>query len=359
MKNTLLLLGLLVIPSLVGFGVCWQRARSFPRFLGEARAALGTRRGSGLLEQVAQLYPENAEVHFLYARHLRLEGKTDQAQAHLAQAAELGWEQASLQREQVLLAAQSDFYRAEPQLQNWLNDDPDDREVLLALAQGYFRAQRFKKAEAFLQQILNVDAADAPALSLRGQIRFETRRLREARQDLEKAVELGPHLSSAFSTRTLLAACLLDLGQFAEALTHFRQCLTEDPNNPKILFAIGRCALYLNDMNGAQEMFEAALRLQPDFIEARLQLASIHEQRGELSKALEQLRQVEQRDPDLRDLLFRMAKILHALGQPERAAVYQKRYDEIRSRRPEPHASPERTDAPDTPTIRGKSLPPP
>jgi tetratricopeptide (TPR) repeat protein len=331
-KVILLVLGLLVVPGLLGLGVYWQRRHSLGYQLATAQAGVGTRQGGQLLEKLARAYPEAPAVQFLRARHLRLAGNNDLAQAALKRAAELGWPGPEVERERELVLAQADFRRVEPKLQARLDADPHDRGVLLALAQGYDRLRQLTKAESLANRLLQEEPQDKAALALRGQIRLRAQRPGEARQDLEAALGGDPDQYYCPSARVCLAGCLFDLGRFEDCLALCRRCQVEQPNNPVVFYGTGQCALYLNRLEEAQEAFEAALRLQPHHLDSLLQLAWVQEQRGNFPKALELLEKVEGQDPDRHDVHFCMAKILQAMGQTERAATYKKRYDALTAR---------------------------
>jgi tetratricopeptide (TPR) repeat protein len=327
-----LLLGVLLVPGLVGAGVYWQRQRTLERQLVQARAAIGTRSADGQLERLVQESPQCAEAWWLHARQARLAEKSSAASADLKRAAELGWPQSEVDRELLLVAAQTDFRRAEPQLQARLERHPRDPDTLLALAVGYQRAGNVARALATVEPILARDPDHGPALCLRGRLYLQQRHLDKALADLEKALACEPERLYAPSARLLQAICLLDLGRFEEALHLFRECQADEPDNPKALYGIGRCARFLNRPDEAAAAFEAVLRLRPDHLETLLQLAYIDEERGQLAEALHVLEHAEQLDPYWYEIPFRMAKILTALGLTERAARYQNKYDAMRER---------------------------
>jgi tetratricopeptide (TPR) repeat protein len=323
MRKLLLALLLLVCIGLVG--LVWYRGQMLPRQLARARAGLGTREAGQLLEQLAQQYPDHAEVRFLNARQLRLEGQPGRALANLGRAAELGWPRSAVERESLLLRAQTDFPAVEPGLQALLDRDPHDREVALTLCLGWSRQQQLARAEALVNALLASDPGDAAALRVRGRIRLQQGQPHTARPDLETAVRDGAGWYFATDARLLLANCLLELGQFTDALQLFRECRAEEPENVRASFGIGRCHWYLGQWDEAAEAFAEVLRLRPDHLDALAHLAYVHEEKGDPRAALPLLEKALAYDPTWYDLYFRMAKILRALGQTERAAEYQKR----------------------------------
>jgi tetratricopeptide (TPR) repeat protein len=340
MKKLFIVLGLLIIPVLIGLGWHWQRGQRFSHRLIQARELVGTRRGDALLEDLVREYPDHPEVQFLHARHLRLEGDGDLALASCQRAADLGYPAAQITRELLLLRAQKEFRQVEPELQRLLDTDPYDHDVLLTLALGWNQLRNFAKADALVNGILQRDPEDGSALWVRGKIRLQKHQPHEARPDLEEAVALGLDQYYYPRARYLLANCYLELGKFDEALQLFQQCLVDEPDSARVLFGLGRCCWFLNRWDEAQEVFQEVLRLQPDHLDALSQLAYIQEERGELPQALELLERAATQDPSWYDLHFRMAKIFKALGQTQRATEHLQRAEQVKKAWAKPRTNP-------------------
>lgn len=338
MKRWLMALGLLIVPGLVGFLVYYQRA-AHAREVAQARALVGRRSGGPLLEQLVQQQPNNAELHFLLARQLRLEEKLPDAQAELAAASKLGWSSELVERERLYCAAQVAFPQVEGRLAQLLNSNPEDRELLLVLIRGYEKAGRLDRAEVLAGQILEQTPDDSEALLLRGRIRLRQGHVERACQDLERSLPGAADRLHEAETRLVLANGLLDQGKFDAALVLYRQASAAEPTNPLALFGLGRTAIFLNRWDEALQAMEAVLVLRPDHPETLLELARIHEWRGELPRALELLRRAEPKVPNRPEFLGLMAKVLGALDQNDEAAVYSRRCAEqqLQSGRQEPH----------------------
>jgi tetratricopeptide (TPR) repeat protein len=330
MNRLVVILGILLVASVGALGLYWQRSQAFNHQLTEARAAVGTRHGTELLHRLAERYPDNGELQFLHARQLRLDQHPDRALDALHLAAQLGWPRPQVDRELLLVRALTEFSQAEPKLQALLDSDPDDRDVNLSLAFGYSRGRQVKKAEALVNSVLEKDPDDGLALCLRGRLRLQKGQPHEARPDLEKTVRLGGDRSYVGDARLLLANCLLEVGNFEGALRLFRECEVEEPDNPRVLFGAGRAAWYLNRWTEAEAAFRSVLRVQPDHLDALSQLAYIHEERGERGEALRLLEEAAKQDPAWYELHVRIAKILLAQGQPERAAEHRRRAEELK-----------------------------
>lgn len=329
MRRALMVLGLILIPSLVGAGVYGLRRHVLLGRLAAVRAALGKKSATALLDQLVQAYPENAQAHFLRAQQFRLTNQDGPALESLKQAGELGWPRGLVNRERLLVLAHLDFRRMQKYLQLILDRNPLDRDVLLLLGQGYCRQASYDKAELIVRRWLDHRPDDCEALFLRGQIAVYARHWDQAVADLGRVVAGGPDQCSFEEARKLLASACLELGQFEEALRLFRECQTEEPENTAILYNIGQCASFLQRWDEAQAAFHEAIRLRPER-DVLLKAAHVHEMRSEFAQALALLEKAENGDPRDVEVLASMARVLQALGKTERARAYRERYEQLK-----------------------------
>jgi tetratricopeptide (TPR) repeat protein len=344
MKKSILILALsLAVLAMIGFGIIHILAQRLDQELDQARGAVGKRQGSQLLEKLARSHPNHAEIQFLCARQFRLEGDNDRALIRCRRAAELGYWLAQVERETLLIRANKNFSEAEPELERLLEANPEDPDLLLTLAQGWSQLGNLTKAVTFVNSILARDRKNAGALLIRGKIRLQKHQPFDACEDLEAA--MAASRDQYYHSRALvqLANCYLELGRFAEALDLFMTAELEEPENPRILFGIGRCCWFLDRWDDAGEAFREVLRLKPDHLDALSQLAYIQEERGQsddLAQALQLLEQAAKLDPTWYDLHFRMAKIMKALGQDERAAQEFDRAEKVKKAWAKPRGNP-------------------
>jgi tetratricopeptide (TPR) repeat protein len=330
-----------IVPAAVGTLAYVTRTGSLNQRLAQARTLVGTERGKLLLESLAEAHPDNAEIAFLTARQNRLAGDAAAAVfAHLEYAARLGYPPSEVERENLLVRADQEFRKVEPQLQSLLDVNPDDRDVLLTLAIGWVRLQNLERAETLLQPLFLRDAADPAALWIQGRVRLQQHLAHEARRDLEEAIARGGDSYFANDARFLLANCLLELGKFEAALALFQECPPQAPTKPKSLFGVARCEWYLNYMEDAEAAFQELLEMQPEHLDALSQLGYIYEEHGRLSEAVQLLERAAQADPSWYDLHFRMAKLLRALGQTDRARDHEKLAAELQRRWARPRTRP-------------------
>jgi tetratricopeptide (TPR) repeat protein len=311
--------------------VYFQQYRSFTAALARARGSLGTKNGSSELGSVLERHPNSAEIQWLLARQLRLEQQSEKASAALKRAQELGWPQGEIDREALLVRAQTEFSQAEPALLAALNSEPENEDLLAALASGWTRRKETKKAEAVARSMLERTPEDALAHFLLGQALAVEGEFHQAAGELERAVQLGA--GGYFEDRATLAwaDCLLEIGDFDKALQAYRACASDPSEAQNVLLGMGRCFWNLGRWPEAEEAFQKLLRINPDQPQALSQLAYIYEERGELQHAVDMLERAAQVAPKWYDLHFRIAKLLRALGRTDQAAEYQARAEIIKN----------------------------
>jgi tetratricopeptide (TPR) repeat protein len=325
-----LVIGAVVVLLLAGLGV-WRLVGTDTDPLEDARAAVGTQKGGRVLAQLRRDQPQSAEIHYLSARHARLEGPQEYQTAaqFLDKAASLGWPASEVEKERTILAAATNPARGKAALNNLLAATPRDVDVLLALAELELQTGQKEKAADLADRALRVSPNDARALHLRGTARHQGRRLDLAREDLEAAVSAAPDSVEFPKARLTLGICLLDLGDFGRARELFLAARADDPDNALAVFGVGRTSAYLGQFDEAEQAFQAVLAKRPGHVETLVSLAQVVEQKGDLSRAAEYLEQAATAEPDRLETHARLAKLLAALGRTKQAAYHEARFREL------------------------------
>jgi adenylate cyclase len=140
--------------------------------------------------------------------------------------------------------------------------------------------------------------------------------MQQAQQLLQKAIDLDPEFSSAYS---YLSRCyaLNDINNWGKpeqksldrALELGRKAVSLNPVNPHAHFTVGTTALWLKEHELARREVKKSLDLDPNFSEGHAAMSMIQIYSGEPAKALESLSTAMRLDPHYRDIY------LHLLGQ--------------------------------------------
>jgi tetratricopeptide (TPR) repeat protein len=328
MRRILLRLGIAAAVLAAGAAAWWFSVSPSAR-LAEARSRLDRDQVATGIESLAHRFPSDAETQFLYARHLVRLGKASQARASLNSAARLGWPPPQVQRLRTLAQAQIEFGGTEQGLREFLVADPDDRDVLLALASGLGALDRWAEAEALADRVLATDPDDGAALCVRGEALIRRDSPERAYADLDRALAKGPDGYCYPTAQFQMANCLNHLGQVERAVGLFRGCRDRDPGNLIVLFSLGESARVAGRPEEALAAFEDYLRAGGNPTPAILQMARLYDEAAEYEKAATVLRRIEGQSPDNLQFLAQMTKTLTALGDDSGAADYRRRYEEI------------------------------
>jgi len=108
------------------------------------------------------------------------------------------------------------------------------------------------------------------------------------------------------------ASELLQEGSFEEGLQELKRLIQQDPMNPYAYNLLGICFFELKQLEPARDAFQAAIKVSPDYLGARIALSHVHR---ELKKPLAAIREA-------KEALIRFpgdGEAQHALGLAEAA----------------------------------------
>ncbi len=167
--------------------------------------------------------------------------------------------------------------------------DPDMPGAYTTLAAIEAGAGQNDRAEAALREALRINPYDAAAWDLAGRALAEQRQFPAAFYDFEKAIrhrpDFGPYLYD-FALTLASAGDFERAQQFADSAARAGAELAE----PHAL--LGRILARNGKLPEASKEYREALRLRPEFAQARLDLASLLMLQGDVRLAAEQLREV-------------------------------------------------------------------
>lgn len=101
----------------------------------------------------------------------------------------------------------------------------------------------------------------------------------------------------------LAAACLGGEGDYLEAASIDRMMCEAQPTNPQGWNSLGYDLFNAEDLEGAMEAFQRAIKLEPTRASAHYNLARIAARTGDKSKAIEHFAKAVELQPDYQDRL--------------------------------------------------------
>jgi tetratricopeptide (TPR) repeat protein len=204
------------------------------------------------------------------------------------------------------------------------NANADNDAVTYLLGNALVRDGQVAKGEEVIDRMLrNGDSAEARFLM--GTAKYMTGDYAGARTDLEKAIELNPHLPDVYA---YYGKVLLASGDKAGSQKAFEQELQLNPNDFISNLELG--ILLRNDEKNAEAIkyFRHALAVHPGDPNARFEIAMTEVAQSQFPEAARDLESLVKDKPDFRQAVWQLATVYNRMGRKEDAererAVYMK-----------------------------------
>jgi len=231
--------------------------------------------------------------------------------------------------------------------------DPKFADGFVSLGQAYLERHDYDLAIAPLKHALELSPDLAPAHQLLGYALLVQGYAAQAIPHLERVKE-----------KSALGIAQVETGQLAEAVVNLQAALAEHPNDPDILYYLGRAsgllskqsmdtllAVYpdsprsheamgenyfvLRNMPDAEKEFHDALRLRPDIPEVHLELGEVYAGAFQWGKAEEEFRAQVKLQPGNAEAAYRLGAALLEQGKTREARTELTRADRLLPDMPE------------------------
>ena len=215
--------------------------------------------------------------------------------------------------------------------------DPAFEDGFISLGQAYMEKRDFASAIAPLTHALEVSPDSTPAHQLLGYALLVQ----------GYAAEAIPHLARA-QDKTALGIAQIQIGQLPEAVANLQAALAAHPNDPDILYYLGRASgllskqsidtllaaypdsprahqamgenyFVLRQMPEAEKEYRDALRLRPDLPEVHLELGEVYAGAFQWAKAEEEFRAQAKLQPGNAEAVYRLGAALLEQGKVHEA----------------------------------------
>ena len=231
--------------------------------------------------------------------------------------------------------------------------DPNLAEGFVQLGQAYMQNRDYGSAIAPLKHALKIDENLAAAHQLLGY----------ALLTQGYAAEAIPHLQRV-PDKTALGIAQIQTGQLAEAVANLQAALAAHPNDPDVLYYLGRASgllskqsidslmaaypgsarshqamgenyFVLRRMEDAEKEYREALRSRPDIPEVHLELGEVYAGGFQWAKAEEEFRAQTKLQPGNAEAFYRLGAALLEQGKAHEARTELVRADKLMPDMPE------------------------
>jgi tetratricopeptide (TPR) repeat protein len=231
--------------------------------------------------------------------------------------------------------------------------DPSFVGGFVSLGQACMEEGKFADALAPLKHALELDATFVPAHQLLGYALLAQGYAAEAIPHLDHAHELGA-----------LGIAQVETGQFVEAIGNLNAALQKRPNDPDLLYYLGRASgllsrqsidtllagypnsaradqamaenyFVLRQMPEAEKQYEQALKLRPDTPNLHLELGQVFAMTSRWPQAEEQFRAESKLQPGNAEASYRFGDALLHQGKSREARTALEHADKLKPQMPE------------------------
>jgi tetratricopeptide (TPR) repeat protein len=276
-----------------------------------------------ILRSYTRVYRSDGSAHLLYGEVLhRLEHYRD-ADIELGRALEAGVPKEKVRRAFGLLWATYMFDKARGALREELQAQPDDIEVLKALALGSAQAHLWEESEGYFNRWVEMEHDSSEAILERGQMYMDSADFAKAIADFRTILQRTPH---NFRARLNLAHCVLADARPKEAEAELVVCRQLRPDSPEPLVDLAACALEKLDYEKANTLLTQALQLDMGNHQALNDLGNLQMIRKRYDLALATFRDAVRRYPRDKQAHLKLSQVLRFLNKPDEASIHEEIY---------------------------------
>jgi tetratricopeptide (TPR) repeat protein len=225
------------------------------------------------------------------------------------------------------LAETGRFERAAPLLRKAYQRDPEDREVVRALALGY-RERNDSQVEEFLNRWVQLQPDDPEPFLQRMRYSYDRLLYDKALADAERVLELDPENLEALRK---VASSAHGLGQFARCEQVCRKYTKRDPTELSIRRLLASSLRNQERLPEALEVLQQLHRQAPDDPGTLVGLGHLYDELGQPEKAIPLLRQAIHDPKRLRSARYFLALALKHAGHDEEARQFMAEANQIQN----------------------------
>lgn len=204
-------------------------------------------------------------------------------------------------------------------LEDILASAPQDAQLLALMGTAYIQNKQTEKGTEYLERAVEA-APDAAGIHTQLALgRLASGDTSQAVKELEAAVDLGQNV---FQADVMLIMIHLRKGEYQKALAQAQEFAKKLPDSPLPYNLMGAASMGINDSKAARQSFEQALKKDPGFLSATLNLGRLDESEGKLDSARDKYLSVLKKQEGNLGALMSLARIAEQQGSEEQALNY-------------------------------------
>jgi tetratricopeptide (TPR) repeat protein len=188
---------------------------------------------------------------------------------------------------------------------------PENVDVIFLMAQISMSQNYFEDAIPLLESGIQIAPQRADLIAALGESYFMAGKVDKAIDQFTKLVKI----ENSARSYSFLGLSYRNLGRFDEAKKYFEEGIKLDPHNTLCLFSLGFIAERQGDAAGAENYFQQALRFNPNFPDALLELANLRMAAKKYPEAEELLRRYVRVSRDPANGYYKLAVVEHRLHE--------------------------------------------
>ena len=210
------------------------------------------------------------------------------------------------------------FAQAAVYLKQAVSRDPQNIELLMALAHSYLWSKQYQNVLDTYRVILQLNPESAEADMLAGEASDELKDTPGAIVQFRAAVKADPKLPDVHFG---LGYLLWGQRKYTEAAPELQAELDNDPRHAQALTYLGDVEIHLDRSDAAVPLLEKAISIDPKIELAHLDIGIIDATNGHIEDALREMKLAEKIAPDDVNVHWRLGRLYRSMGNRQAAAA--------------------------------------
>lgn len=310
----------------------WLRIYSGRQALAIGKSAFAVKE----LLHAAQLAPNNSETQYLLAVAQRRSGNLNRVAASLQRAEQLGWPKSEIERQSLLIIAQSgDCSAVEARLKSIMIQGVSDgaaEEIYEALAIGYLKSYRLKEAWECLSFWSEWQPKAIFPMIWRADICRRVNNRPGEEREYRAILDIDANHREA---RGRLAEVLKGSNRVDEAKSEYERCLKTGDRAPELLIGLAECFRRLAATESAIPILRQALAMKLSASERAAvlsELGQIAADEGHPEEAIAKLEEAASLTPYEAPVLYSLSQAYAQSGNAKRSRELLEQSEEIRAK---------------------------